>query len=435
MKKEYLAIVIVLAVIVTASNPGPQYPINLAKPLAVSLSASLVAGLDSFWTCPPNTDYVLLPVANTLVADPNTYSPAGFIANFRIMGCCQPNSFGCISDKNSRIQGCCPVGQVCCYDPIGVKIGCADSINQCCGNSICPTGWGCCKGIPQVVSRQAVPTGSPTPLPAVYNQNTVGTFQCCPLPPMANINDQSTFCEINVTTNAPQGCQLAYSSTFDYCPYVEYAYYIGFVPTDPNAFVFDFPVPCSQDISQTNTWLCANYTIKCPDPSQCAYVQAVTEWNYYNETSLITQTELMNQSRVVGCCPAGYELCHGVFGQNLFSFGGCANTGAGETCCGKMICPPGTRCCEKTFKTTRPNPISGLPEFVTFTIPMGCCPPELDCCLNHTRSSGRRNSFVDPFYCGEAFNGQDCALNKWQEPFWYNLIQTQDYGLITGVTP
>ena len=222
-----------------------------------------------------------------------------------------------------------------------------------------------------------------------------------------------------------------------YCPYTQYFNFIGDAPNVTDAANVSTPVPCYGNPPNQNTLrLCSNYTIKCPNiNTQCVYTSTVSEMGFFNTTLNNTVSYTVNQSVVAGCCPSGFSACLGLNYLNAGAFGGCANTTAGESCCGQMICPVGTRCCTKTFNVTAFDNFNGGFSTGNLTVAVGCCPPALECCTQHIRTDGRQSAYQDPFFCGQTFNNVTCQLDKWKDQFWYQNYLTQANGFQPGTQP
>lgn len=399
--------------------------------LVIDLHPRFAAKLPGFARCPNGTHYVIARDRSFLQQISSLTSAGPFpsddsIYQYRIHGCCQPESIGCFDAAKNNLVGCCPTGSVCCTQGNG-HVGCAHSINQCCGSTICPDGYGCCGGKPRT-NLDAAASGLST--------------VCCPLPVGADVNDKTTYCEANTllsaslqnTTSVWTGCLVSHTSTLPFCDYRgSYSVLAGNNTVDWMEFI-DAGLkrkPCYAD--GFTSPICFNLTHKCRDQSECVYYSEVGPGSQAHPNHF--EPAVVQYERVGGCCPVNTTACTtsnapGYYGGNReTSPFGCADPVLNETCCGTNVCPAGTRCC--SINVTRDSldlsalDLSlGVPETRNYTIHLGCCPVELECCTNFQRDPG--NALLgDRFFCGAPFKNVSCARNMYADPFVFQHIHYQ----------
>jgi hypothetical protein len=324
-----------------------------------------------------------------------------FNGTIRIYGCCPSGTVGCVGSLLGIVKACCPNDTICCVDDGGNFMGCVREYGQCCEGAICPEGYGCCEN-------------AITPADNITNISGSNTA-CCPLSlNSTGANDFASYCnvlnasEVNneFDTTSYNGCLVSNMITLPFCPQA--------FPADAN---------CSTNPLDAN--FCNNQTVRCKTINECVYLTDTIQLQPGNISSIV------NVSTPIGCCPVGTEACISGEGTQLF---GCANTTAGEACCGGEICPLYSKCCNTTSLQFRVVYDTIYNEYVTIevntTVPLGCCPNELQCCQRNLMNLDERLNLYDFFFCGKSLDGTDCAVDMHREAWWYELFLAQNDGLV-----
>jgi hypothetical protein len=353
---------------------------ELRYAMAITFNSTVEASLPEQEQCPNGTGHILFSV--------DSFAANGPMIT-RDMGCCPSDYYGCWDDDVNQLLGCCPAdAAVCCINPSGTLVGCATQVGQCCGSTICPVGYGCCSFI---LMQQ---------YPEYYEDNRTGTI-CCPTDPASGDADaKDLYCDV-ITVNKdpsdpasfprsyPAGCLHSFELTLTYCPSANVSCNASNVDSPQNETV------CS--ICGNNTAEClVSAPIKCANDTDCrTFVYNTTEAQY-------NATNVTSMDIVGGCCPGNLTLC--MNGDNSFQVG-CADLSIGYSCCGDHICPPYMKCCTTLDAANNTNYL-------------GCCPSATDCCIKNVVDPTAPADATD-FFCGVAFNGTACEVNKFAEARWY----------------
>jgi len=314
------------------------------------------------------TDYAPVQDYTAVVVAPNTTLPSyqicpnatgnvffrSYNLNFGVtltsIGCCPVGFKGVPASVDGTIVGCCPPGQVGCTGSLGELVGCADNAGQCCGPYICSRGYGCC------------PIAYPSP-DNIISPNQ----QCCYLGNTTNADDFGGYCESNnnqtdITDNLGLpiylGCKVSNVLSSYIC--TEFTSY--FV----NGTFSNSTVGLSQ--------------ITCNTASECVNV-TIIDIGFDNFTTVAIDP--------IGCCATGLTPC---INDDTFLVG-CANTTAGETCCGGEICPGSVQCCTS---------VSGNQY--------GCCAVGTTCCLIGDPNT---NTTAPIPFCGASYNNALCVIDAY----------------------
>ena len=364
------------------------YRRDYAAPVSMPNWLALVPGsgvglLPSYMAAPAGLEFVVRasdPSARTFsTATSGAIADVAFSRWHAVLGYCEAGSTPCTLANTDRVLGCCPAGQVCGYNRgTGTFIGCLDSIGQECYGRRCNPGYVCCP------ARDG------------------GKSQCVPdLGSVdASCGTATVYEERRASGKKGEVLAAAVGKSRGYKSYdrVKPAGYNGTITTYEGVNV-------TADAA-LGVFRCPHSRAWCRTGDEC--VAFNTTRTVVDRSNVTIPAVVSTVTFYAACCPTNWTACYSpnVAGETPASGSrgsstrvvGCADTDAGEVCCGAAICPANNQCC------TAPADSTGAASARSI-----CCSASDQCCWSETRG----------IYCGKTVDGQACAADSRAPPLWY----------------
>lgn len=333
--------------------------------------------LPDWHQCPNTTEYAVtvLREASPLAADSTT-------GRHRVTACCPAGHSACTIPGVDRAFGCCPPDTFCAYQQLSSVAAepkfayCTPSYFRDCYGQRCEDGYTCCPTGDDRSSVCVPHAGDPSDLEAVCGPAI--TYRSSYVQPIGGyVRDELAF-------RAP-GQKI---------------------PSPPDHYI------------QAQGWnVTAGLSLVPPQyrtrraKDRCHLADIMLETVVPRSVDNVTGVVILNATRLDYCCKPGSDFCVGNDGV----FVGCYNSTAGESCCGRSICPSGVgdyQCC--MFPGFTPTKTRS-DEYI-------CCPTGLQCCYGDPAMIAGYKAYPPPLaalmspnaraYCGIPLDGVDCAMDR-----------------------